>query len=71
LDLGKISLVEERELDLTGRRAAVAVILAATAASLATAIIDRPTALSAVLGGRGLGGAGRGSSAARRSGPGA
>ena len=34
---------------VSGRRAAVAVILAATAASLATAIIDRPTALSAVL----------------------
>jgi hypothetical protein len=34
---------------VSGRRAAVAVILAATAVSLATAIIDRPTALSAVL----------------------
>jgi hypothetical protein len=34
---------------VSGRRAAVAVILAATAAGLATAIIDLPTALSAVL----------------------
>lgn len=34
---------------VSGCRAAVAVILAATAAGLATAIIDRPTALSAVL----------------------
>ena len=34
---------------VSGRRAAVAVILAATAAGLATAIIDRPTALNAVL----------------------
>src|SRR5882762_1625534 len=34
---------------VSGRRAAVAVILAATAAGLATAIIGRPTVLSAVL----------------------
>jgi hypothetical protein len=34
---------------VSGRRAVVAVILAATAVGLATAIIDRPTALSAVL----------------------
>jgi Ion channel len=34
---------------VSGRRAAVAVILAATAVGLATAIFDRPTALSAVL----------------------
>ena len=34
---------------VSGRRATVAVILAATAVSLATAIIDRPTALSAIL----------------------
>jgi voltage-gated potassium channel Kch len=34
---------------VSGRRAAVAVILAATATTLATAIIDRPTVLSAVV----------------------
>ena len=34
---------------VSGRRAAVAVILAATVVGLATAILDRPTALSAVL----------------------
>ncbi len=49
---------------VSGHRAAVAVILAAMAAGLATAIFDRPSALSAVLGaglgGHGLGGAGRG-----------
>ena len=34
---------------VSGRRAAMAVILGATAVGLATAIVDRPTALSAVL----------------------
>ena len=34
---------------VSGRRVAVAVILAAMAAGLATAIIDRPTVLSAVV----------------------
>lgn len=42
--LGVISV-----LVVSGRRAAVAVIFAATAVDLATAIIDRPTALSSVL----------------------
>src|SRR5882724_7823456 len=34
---------------VSGRRTAMALILAATAASLASAIIDRPTAMSAVM----------------------
>ncbi|HZF10110.1 MAG TPA: potassium channel family protein [Thermoanaerobaculia bacterium] len=34
---------------VSGRRAAVALILAATAVGLATAIVDRPTVLSAIL----------------------